>query len=169
MAVTYRVRPDDAYFATMMKRYWRQRPVLLRPDIQFTILPIVTGGVLLSALWSGTDHVILWIGAVVWALIVGPGLYLLTKALLLQRFRTNRALKGEIVYRLSDDGISFNGPSSRSVLQWQIYPRGVRFSDGIMLVRPKVICWLPDSALADANPVEATAFVARQVSLRHVA
>jgi hypothetical protein len=169
MAVTFRVRADHDYFTALMKRYWRQRPVVLRPAVQFAVLPILIVAAWLLAPWQGVDPVTLRIVALGWALLAGPGAYLLTRTLLLQRFRGTVSFGSETVFQLSDDGILVNGPLARADMKWQLYPRAVRFPDGIMLLRPRFLCWLPDSALVDASPADATALVESHTHLRHVA
>ena len=169
MAVTYRVRADQAYFTTLMQRFWQQRPVALRPVVQFTVLPIVVAACCLLAPWRGVDPVMLRIMAVGLALLVGPGAYVLTRSLLLQRFRGSASFGSETLFKLSDEGISINGPLARGDMKWQLYPRAVRFPDGIMLVRPRVVCWLPDSALTGSSSLDATALVESHTQLRHVA
>jgi len=168
MAVAYRVRADQQYWTTVIQRFWRQQPMALRPAVQFTVPPIVLlAGCWLLAPSRGVGPVFL-MTALVLALILGPGAYVLTRSLLFQRFKESAPSGSETVYRLSDEGISINGPLVRADVKWPVYPRAVRFPDGILLVRRRVIAWLPDSALVDSSTSEATALVERYTQLRHI-
>jgi hypothetical protein len=167
--VTYRIHTDDAYFATLMRRYWRQRPLFLRPIVQFSALPIAVASLWLLLPWKDVDATALRWAAVAWAVLMGPGAYFLVRTLLRMRFRGAAKLGTEIIFSLSGVGIAFSGPISRGEFQWQLYPRAVRFPDGIMLIRPRVVCWLPDSSLAEGTSSEATELVKSHTKLRNVA
>jgi hypothetical protein len=60
---------------------------------------------------------------------------------------------------LDDDGFHAQAPNEQSNLGWAAFTRVARFPDGILLLRGRVIRWLPDSALRDTTPGEALAFV----------
>jgi hypothetical protein len=171
MALVYRFRVDKLYLDTLISRYWQQRPLILRPAFQYALL-----ATLVAAVWvlvfvqsKGVDTQSVVLVALAWALLLGPGAYWLTRLLIRQRFTASSSDRKDTDVALSDDGVVVIAPMSRHEIQWPTYSRGVRFSDGIMLIRPRVILWLPDSALTDANPAQATALVGTHASLAHVA
>ena len=169
VVLTYRFRATDEYIATMITRHWQQRPLYLRPAVQYTTIALVFVALWMSMSWKGADPRIVGVGAILLGLCVGPGAYWLTKSLIRRRISAHLPNSSETLVTLSDDGVSVQGSMSSHELRWDVFSSGVRFPDGIMLTRPRVICWLPNSALAGAFPRDADAFVSTRIQLRHVA
>jgi hypothetical protein len=168
MIATYRIRAGNEYIATLIKRYWRQRPLARRPAVQYTVVSIGTAAAWLFGPWQGADQTVLRLAALGWALITGPGAYFATKALVRQRLRSSLPAGSDTVFSLSDEGISMKGALSHGEAKWQLYSRAVRFPDGIMLLGSRTIMWLPDSMLTDTSRSDATALVEKHTFLRHV-
>jgi hypothetical protein len=169
MALVYRMRADKKYFDALIDRYWRQRPVFLRPQVQHSILAMVVAAAWVLAPWHGVDYVYVVTFAFVLALAVGPGGYYLTRSLILSRFRGKKLIGENVIYTLNDDNLHFEGPQRSATVRWPAYSKAVRYADGMLLLRPGVACWLPDSALSGGDRETATAFVASRTALASVA
>lgn len=168
MNITYRIVTDEQYFRATMERYWRQRSLLLRPAVQFLLLPL-TGVVALLATWRVAPQFhAMFVG--IFGVGVGFSLvgFLLTRHVIFRRFRAVPSFGKQSVYTLSEDGIRIASCLGESSIKWAVYPNSVRFADGIMLIRRRVICWLPDKALEGSTPDQATSVVEAKTALRHV-
>jgi hypothetical protein len=91
-------------------------------------------------------------------------------ALLGRSFQTRRLkdspdLGTEITMTLDEDGLTASGVHEQARLAWPAFTRVVRLPDGIMLIRGRVLRWLPDEALEDAAPGAAVAFVQSKADL----
>lgn len=69
---------------------------------------------------------------------------------------------------LSEEGVTGHGKHGESIQYWTTYPRAVRFSDGILLLRRGVIRWLPDSAISEGSGKEATKLIASKIAIRRL-
>lgn len=164
MSIEYHVKGDSAYFRTVRDRYYQQRPFLLRLTSQFSILgaclilPWIYAWVTDASWKDGAEF-----GIPVGVLVAVGGLYL-TKALILARLG-GRGKNSEGTVILTEEGVTGRGQRGKSLQYWASYPRAVRFSDGVLLLRGGVIRWLPDSALRQGTVEEATALVAAKTHL----
>lgn len=165
IALTYKFHMDAAYYRTVIDRYYRQRPVLLQLPVQFGFLAAV---VICIYLWNAASlraagGVALLIGVLI--LIGGVQL---TKLGILRRFKKHADFGSEATVILSGDGVAASGPNGQRKWAWSAYPRSVRYTDGILLLRAGVIRWLPDLAMKQGTPDEAIALVASKTSLRRI-
>jgi hypothetical protein len=161
MQVKYTLRVDPSYCRTVIDRYYGQLPFLLRLPVQFGILGLVIAG---WCAWKMNPLT----GALVGILVFGIGL-LATKAGLLLRFKSRADFGDEVAVTISDSGVEARGNHVQSEWKWAAYPRSVRFSDGILLLRAGVIRWLPDAAIQEGTAEQATSLVGSKSTLRHVA
>jgi len=169
MSVTYRYVGDDAYFKVLMARYYLQRNWAIRPIGQFTCLTIPF--VLAFAYAWGSNAP--WLSGAAFALgamiVCGVLGVLLIRIGVLARLRRSPAFGSAITATLSDEGVHFVAPRSQTRHEWPGYPRSVRYSDGILLLRPGVICWLPDVALIAGTADAATELIRSHTNFRVVA
>ena len=167
MGITYKMRVDPDYFRTTIDRYYRQRPFVLWLPVQYGMLALF-----FLVAWFGlgkADTSWAQIATIVFASVIcAVALVYLTKWLILQRLSGHARLGEEFTIVVSPQGVSAAVDHVRSVWDWAAYPRSARFSDGILLLRKGVIRWLPDSAIQNGTPNEATDIVAANTSLRHI-
>jgi hypothetical protein len=165
--VNYKINVDDAYFRSVINRYYRQRPFLLRLTSQFSILGACLVVPWVYALVTSADwkH-----GAIVGIpinILVAVGAHYLTKVLILDKLRwSGHSTEGTVV--LSEEGVTVLGQHGQSIQYWTTYSRAVRFSDGILLLRRGVIRWLPDSAIERGTGEEAAELVASKMAIRRL-
>ena len=99
--------------------------------------------------------------------LVTLGFVQLTKWGIVQRFRSNSDFDGEVMTVLSEEGIEARGRYSQSTIGWAAYPSAARFSDGILLIKPGAIRWLPDNAIQSGTSQDATSLVEAHTKVRH--
>jgi hypothetical protein len=161
---------DSAYCRAIVQHYYKQRPFLLRLEVQFafTLIPLAcwwfdewkSGAQALTA-----ESIVNWL--LIWFIAAAGGL-------LVTRWSINRRLKGkidfgtEVTMTLSETGIEAIGQNVSGKWSWAAYPRSVRFPDGILLERAGVIRWLPDSAIQFGTPEQASQLVASKTDLRRL-
>jgi len=167
MRITYNFRVDTAYCKSVVDRYYRQRPLLFRLPVQFGILG------LMAACWWALRTNASSRGEVVGPLFIGALVFvagvLVTKLGILLRLKSKAEFGQEVGVVITDNGVEASGKHTNGTWQWAAYPRSVRFSDGILLMRTGTIRWLPDSAIQSGTAEDATALVASNTVLRHVA
>lgn len=168
MSISYRFVPDSRYYGQVVDRYYRQLPFALRLHVQFTMLlvPFVAlwlYGLVTRAEWAGVAGVMLPFLAV--AAFFGARL---SKWGILRRLQGKADSGKEATVILSDEGIAASGLHTQGKWGWTSYPRAVRFGDGLLLLRPGVIRWLPDAALQSGTAEEATALVSAKTYLRRL-
>ena len=165
MSITYKPTIDSAYYRTLIDRYYRQRPLLLRLPMQFGLLLLALLG---FAVWGfGSDaewKETMVILVLVWPVVTFVGVST-TKWGVLQRLRRKPDFGKDVEMLVSDDGIS----AGNRRWEWSAYPRSARFPDGILLMRTGAIRWLPDSAIRAGSADEATRLVDSRTALRHIA
>ena len=171
MRVTYKMTIDSSYCRTIVERYYRQRPFLLRLEVQFALMLIPIGCWWLYARVSAvpefnTKAVGTWL--VVWVFVAIAGV-LITKWVILRRMKKKMEYGTEVTMILSGDGIEATGQHVSSKWSWAAYPRAVRFPDGILLQRDGVIRWLPDSAIQEGTAEQVSELVAAKTDFRRVA
>jgi hypothetical protein len=163
--ITYKFYMDAAYYRTVIDRYYRQRPVLLQLPVQFGFLAAL---VICVYLWNtASSRAAAEIALLIGVLILVGGVRL-TKLGILRRFKKHADFGSEATVILSSDGLAASGPNGQRHWAWSAYPRSVRYADGILLSRAGVIRWLPDLAIQQGTPDEATALVASKTALRRV-
>ncbi|MDP9083119.1 MAG: hypothetical protein M3N50_05070 [Pseudomonadota bacterium] len=166
MEIVYTLRIDAPYFKTLIDRYYRQRPMLLRLPARFGMLAIVVSCVYL---WNKTVSAVMALGvSVVVAAVIFCGVAL-TKLAVLQRFKRRADFGTDVTVTLSTDGLTASSENLQGKWGWASYPRSVRYGDGILLLRAGVIRWLPDAAIVQGTAEQATALVISKTTLRRVA
>jgi hypothetical protein len=160
MQINYSFREDPAYVRTVIDRYYRQLPFLFRLPVQFGILGLVLGA---WCAWTIDPLSGVLIGTFVF--VIG---LLATRVGLLMRFKRRADFGQDVAVTISDEGVEAKGLHVQGTWQWAAYPRSVRFSDGILLLRAGVIRWLPDSAIREGTAEEAVSLVGSKSILRTV-
>ena len=169
MAVTYTLVLDKSYYRTLLARYGKQRPSSRsRLPVRVFLLLAVLGGLWAYGYVSGAGWATLvgWVVAFMsvlsFVVLVFPKSVLLRQA----RNRPDFNTRGEV--SLSDEGIFSIGSDQKVKWSWEAYPAAARFPDGILLMRRGAIRWLPDAALEQGTPREATELVQSKTHLRYV-
>jgi hypothetical protein len=164
--LVYKFRTDAAYYRTIIDRYYGQRAFLLRLPVQYGIvsLAIVAAFLGFKGLFTRTA---VGIGMVAVAVLTA-GLVAMTKMSVFYRFKRRADFGAEVIMTVSKEAISSSGRHAKGKWGWQAYPRSVRYPDGILLLRRGVIRWLPDSALQEGTPADATALVKAKTVMRAV-
>lgn len=146
-------------------RFRRQRPTGYRRLLVMSVVVLV-----LAAAWiyaRATDA--FWVAipefTLVGGTIGGLGGFIIGKLLVPGRIKRLPGYGTEVHTVLNDEGLLASDANARTTLKWAAFTRVVRFPDGIMFLRGRVLRWLPDSALQDATPEEATAFVGARTTL----
>jgi hypothetical protein len=155
--LVYKFRADSAYYKTIIDRYYGQRALLLRPAVQYAIVSLAIVGAFLAFKGLFTRAAV-GIGMVVITLLTAS-MVALTKMSVFYRFKRRADFGAEVIMTVSKESISSSGRHAEGKWGWQAYPRSVRYPDGILLLRRGVIRWLPDSALQEGTPADATALV----------
>jgi hypothetical protein len=165
--IVYKFSADAVYYRATMDRYYRQRPLPLRLSSQYGIVSLVAFGLFLMAQDSLSPAVVVASGII--AIAVMLGLVALTKWGILQRFKGRAEFGTEATVTVSEDGISATGLHIQGKWAWPAYPRAVRYSDGILLLRAGVIRWLPDASIQVGSAESATALIGSKSALRSIA
>jgi hypothetical protein len=165
--MTYKFSVDASYYRAVTDRYYRQRPFLLRLPVQFGLLSLILTCLFLWTTNSSLRDAV--IAAPVIVLLVLVGGVSLTKHGILWRFRNRADFGTEVTVTLSDAGLAASGPNVKGRWEWAAYPSAVRYADGILLLRRGAIRWLPDGAIQDATPAQATALVQSKTVLKLLA
>jgi hypothetical protein len=152
MQAEYRLVFDRAYCQQMIRRYYQQRPFLVRPIGQFVLLALLC----LLLLHYASAGRMSWILPVVVALCLGIGGPILVKWGVLLRMGAKANFGSAFEVTVADSGISAKGTHTSGTWEWAAYPQAVRFADGLLLLRRGVIRWLPDSGLVQGNPAAVT-------------
>jgi hypothetical protein len=145
MEIVYKFPADAVYYSTTMDRYYRQRPLPLRLPSQYGILSLVGFSLFLVTQDSLSPPVV--VAAGITAIAIMLGMLALTKWGILQRFKGRAAFGTEATVTVSEGGISGTGLHVQGKWDWAAYPRAVRYSDGILLLRAGAIRWLPDASI----------------------
>jgi hypothetical protein len=90
---------------------------------------------------------------------------MVSKLLLPPRIKRSPGFGSTITVNLDDDGLFAKEEHGEARLSWAAFTRVVRLSDGLLLLRGKVIRWLPDSALKDVTPQQALELVQSNVQV----
>ena len=166
MKITYEFVANSTYYETVIARYYRQRPFIFWLPVQFgSILG------LFACIWlygMPFNSSLARTTLLLFPLLAGLGFVAvqITKWGILQRFKAKADYGKKIAIVLSNDGIRATGEHGQHDWAWATYPSSVRFTDGLLLMRPGVIRWLPDAALTDGNIQDAIDLVATKSVLR---
>jgi hypothetical protein len=166
MEIKYQYLCDTAYFKVVIDRQYQQGPWLLRLPIQFGLIGMGCA-IFFLALWGMSDQTMVLLIVVICGVLAASGVWA-TKFALMIKFRSRPGFGTEAVTLLSEDGIGVGNTEHQSAKAWSVYPRAVRFCDGILLKRPGAIRWLPDSAITAGSVADATSLVASKTSLRSI-
>lgn len=168
MEVTYKYRLDEAYLRIVVARYYQQRPWYLRPWGQFAILTaLLFCAYLFGERSIGTPLPEIAMSAIPPAAVLFFGGIFLTKWRTIEKFRRRADFGAEVTVSMNEDGLSAEGPHVQGKWTWQAYPQGLRYPDGILLMRTGMSRWLPDTAIQVGTAEMATRLVASKTSLRH--
>jgi hypothetical protein len=167
MDITYKFSVDAVYYRTLIDRFYQQRPVPLRLTTQFGFLALILGGTFLSVVVAPLGFKV-GITLIIVALVFFGGVAL-AKWCVYRRLRRRADFGTEVTLTMSAAGLVGSGPQAEGKWSWSAYPRAVRYSDGIMLLRRGVIRWLPDSALLVGTPEDATALTRSKSALHKLA
>lgn len=169
MRIVYKVMFDLEYCHAVVKHYYAQRPLILRPQMQ-TLLYILISVVFLwqSRLRSNPSAVNIhfFVNSFIASSAIAVIAVLITRWAIVQRLKSNAEFGHQITVTLTEDGVEGIGERVSGKWSWAAYPRSVRFSDGILLLRAGVIRWLPDDAIKVGTSKEATALVDSKSELR---
>jgi len=159
MMVSYSFIANWSFYRTAYDRYGRQKPHRYRKATFLTVI----GAALLLACVYGRSSGALWTPipelALIGGLSGGAGTYAAARFLLPRRIKRSPNYGATITVRLDDDGLHGSEPHAQASFHWAAFTRVVRFTDGFLFLRGNVMRWLPDSALTNATPEEALAFV----------
>lgn len=160
----YQFRADAAYYRTIIDRYYGQRTFMLRLPVQYGIIALAILGIFLGTRRSPSRASVgIAVGA---ALLLTAGMVAATKIGILHRFKRRADFGAETTLTVSREEITSSGRHAQGRWGWQAYPRSVRYPDGILLLRRGVIRWLPDAALQQGTPADATALVKSRTVMR---
>ena len=157
--VSYSFIANWSFYRTAYDRYGRQKPNRYR---RATFLTVIGAALLLawvygrssSALWTPIPGLAL-IGGVCGGIVA----YASTRVLLPLRVKRSPGYGVTIIVNLDEAGWHGKEPHGQASLDWAAFTRVARFADGFLFLRGRVMRWLPDSALTNATPEEAVAFV----------
>ncbi|HEY3849474.1 MAG TPA: hypothetical protein VGL87_00780 [Steroidobacteraceae bacterium] len=167
MNIVYKFSVDAAYYRTLIDRYYQQRSFPFRLTTQFGLLALIFGGTFLSVVGAPFRFKV---GiALATAALVFFGGVALTKWGVYRRLRRRADFGTEVTVTMSAAGLVGSGAQAEGTWNWAAYPRAVRYSDGIMLLRRGVTRWLPDSALVVGTPADATALARSKSALHELA
>jgi hypothetical protein len=162
--IRYRWCYDAAYYSTVVDRFYKQLPHMRHLPIQYTLLWL--GGAVLFSVLRGSPT----LEFAGWALLIGavgvPGLVVLTKQGIVLRYRLRPSFGTDADFFFSEAGITICQKSLHETYPWTAYSRAVRFPDGILLLKPGVMRWLPDYALQSGTVDEAVTLVRSRLPVR---
>jgi len=159
MKISYEFVADWDFHRTAFARYGRQRPNRLRNSLILALSALVLACAWMYARATNAS----WVSIPEFALTCGiaGGLigFATSKILLPIRLKRTPDYGAKITATLDEDGLTAAEPQAQAILKWAAFTRVAHFPDGILLLRGRVIRWLPNSALQNATPAEALAFV----------
>lgn len=162
----YKFCADAVYYRCVIDRYYAQRALLLQLPVQFGVVSLAVVFTFLS--YRGLfSRIAVGIGMVV-VIVLTISMVTLRKISVFYRFKRRADFGAEVTMTVSKEAISSSGRHSEGKWGWQAYPRSVRYADGILLKRRGAIRWLPDSALQEGTPADATALVKSKTVMREI-
>jgi hypothetical protein len=163
MIATYKVILDDSYFRTALKRYRRQQPRRYLKMVAPLLIVLIAVAALVYAWKTDAPWIMIPELTVMGALIGGIVGTVLGKSLQAKRLKASRDFGSEISMILDDVGLAVSGTHMQAKLDWAAFDRGIRFKDGIMLLKGSVLRWLPDAMLINGVAGDVTAFVRTKI------
>lgn len=166
----YRVSYDEEYLLSGLEQYRKQRqvyPWFIAVKIVCalglaTLLAVIAYGAFTV---TGSEGPLLLIGLVLVVflllLLQGPRLDCM---LLKRRLRKSPFYGDEVNIFASVDGVCFETPRSKSLLNWSAFSRVRRVASGFLLFTdPKVCHWLPDSGLVSGTSPEVESLLRKNI------
>jgi len=166
MRAAYSIVFDKTYCQSVVARYNRQRFLLLRPHVLIPMQPLAVAVIWVAVARNYEAWNLFFAGLMAFEMVFAGFQWFY-----LRHFPFRRLMRraGEAVrYMLTEDGLEVVGPLAEGKLQWAVYPKSVRYEDGVLLLRPGTICWLPDAALSGATVDEVVGFLQSKTSMRHM-
>jgi len=168
MSVTYRLTVDLAFVRTGLRRYRRQRPHRIRRLILLWLGPVLIAGAWLHAKFTGAPWEELLEYMLIGGAIGGAASTLLARVVLVRLLKRNPEYGTDVTIHLDDEGLVASGAHTQAKIDWPGITRAARLPDGLMLIRGRIFRWLPDAALQDSTPEQATALVRSKTALLDV-
>lgn len=168
MALRYKYLFDIAYCRAVVSHFYRQRPFYRRLHYQFAAIALLILLAWLSTQAAAERSSRAPFVALCVAAAVILGFVLLVRFATVRKLKRSREFGKEVTISLSEEGLDASGSNGHSVVKWSAYPRSVRFSDGILLVRGGAIRWLPDSALFEGSVQDAVNLVGSKTKSRSI-
>ena len=168
MTITYKLLLDKAFYRTAVNRYNKQRSILRKLPVQFLFVLLLSFYVWAYAWKTSAEWLVIARWGLLYLVIFSVFWFFFSKWVIIRRFKRRADFNSEVTVSLSDHGISVRGRHAKNELQWAAYPRAVRFADGILLLRKRVIRWLPDSAIQEGTVQDALALVRSKTELRRI-
>jgi hypothetical protein len=165
MKLVYEFVADLDFYRTAFARYGRQRPHRLRNAAVLGSSALVLAGAWIYARASHAVWVLIPQLALICVVAGGIAGFATGKILLPIRLKRAPNYGAKITTTLDEDGLTAVEPQAQANLKWAAFTRVAHFPDGILFVRGRVIRWLPDSALQNATPAEASAFVRAKINV----
>src|ERR1700693_5336555 len=120
MEVTYKININESYYRTLMDRYYRQRPFVLRLPVQFGFVALggatAFGFFIIAPLGSRV------VGALVFAASIFFGGVAVTEWGIYQRFRYRAEFGATASVTMSEAGLCASGPHVQGKWDWTAYP-----------------------------------------------
>jgi len=154
MKAQYQFVFSEDFLVAANVRYRRQHPWHrfshgVNGVLAFMLLALGAFFALMVKLW-----LVIPFGAIAGSLFLGQPI---DAWILRRRFRKSPYYNDAISLTLSDEGFLGVGRTSEARLQWPVFTKARRFSDGLLLFQgPQVFHWLPDSAAAFPGAIEET-------------
>jgi hypothetical protein len=164
----------------MIKRFYQQQPVVLRPEWQFGIAAVALAILLPLFLFDSNRVGMVFVLAPVCALVAFTGLAVV-RTVTYQNFRHSPYFGKTSACLISEDGLLLSDVWGDDLVRWPTIKWIVRYPDGILVLRrlwisrdwvqlqPRRLCWLPDLALEAASPRDVIDLIAGRMALRRVA
>jgi len=165
MSITYRLLIDLAFYQTALKRYRRQRLNRHRNLSILGIAAIPIVGALIYAWITNAAWIVIPATAVAGGMSGGIVAAVVAWVVRSRNLKRGPEYGGEVTVILNEDGLAARGRHVQTRFEWPAFTRCVRLPDGIMLLRGRVLQWLPDTALLNVTPDEAVAYVRSKTKL----
>lgn len=168
MTISYNFVADATYLRTALVRFRRQKPHRYRGPLIFGLIAICLAGAWVYARKTNAEWIAVPQFTLIGGLVGGLGGAAIGWLMQSRRLKRTAGQGVTVIVRLSDEEVTTSDAQARTHLRWTVFTRAVRFPDGIILLRGRVLRWLPDAALQDGSPEEATALVRSKLSLAEV-
>jgi hypothetical protein len=159
MKIIYEFVVDLDFYRTALSRYARQRPHRHRQMIIFGASALVVACAWMYARAINAAWVLIPEMTLICGIAGGIVGFSIAKIMLPIRLKRAANYGATITATLDEDGMSVVEPQAQASLKWAAFTRVALFADGTLFVRGRIVRWLPNSALQNATPEEASAFV----------